>query len=81
MDHCIPEYCHFDPDDGMLIMLQGRKHVHLYGCDPEPLYPNPLGSKGRTVQASVNCDKPDLESHPKFAEVQAYCCVLEPGEM
>ena len=75
------EYCHMDPDDGLLVMLQGRKHVRLYGCDPEPLYPNALGSKGRTVQSQVNSDDPDLEQHPLYADVTCQECTLNPGEM
>ena len=65
----------------MLIMLQGRKQVRLFGCRLPPLYPNPLGSKGRTVQASVDCDNPDLESHPLFAEAICHHAVLQPGDM
>ena len=76
-----PEYCHFDPDDGLLVMLQGSKQVRLLGCDPDPLYPNPKGSKGRTVQAAVDCDNPDLDEHPLFAGVTCYHSVLNPGEM
>ncbi|XP_038059809.1 bifunctional peptidase and arginyl-hydroxylase JMJD5-like [Patiria miniata] len=75
------EYCHFDPDDGLLVVLSGRKKVQLYGCNPMPLYPNPLGSKGRTIQAQVNCEDPDLERHPLFALATCYQGELGPGEM
>lgn len=75
------EFCHFDPDDGLLVMIQGHKRVHLYGCDLTPLYPNPLGSKGRTIQAQVNCGDPDLEKFPLFESATCYYCDLLPGEM
>ncbi|XP_022104468.1 lysine-specific demethylase 8-like isoform X2 [Acanthaster planci] len=75
------EYCHFDPDDGLLVVLTGRKKIRLYGCNPMPLYPNPLGSKGRTIQAQVNCDDPDLEQHPAFVAATCHQGELGPGEM
>lgn len=41
------EYCHVDPDDGLLMMAQGRKRVRLYSwIHLNDMYPNPLGSKG-----------------------------------
>ncbi|XP_041463000.1 bifunctional peptidase and arginyl-hydroxylase JMJD5-like [Lytechinus variegatus] len=75
------EFCHFDPDDGLLVILNGSKRVKLYGCDIQPLYPNPLGSRGRTIQAQVNCDTPDLKAFPKFKGVQCHQCTLNAGEM
>jgi hypothetical protein len=47
------EFCHFDPDDNFLAMIQGRKRVRLFGHDLDSLYPNPLGSQGKTVQSQV----------------------------
>ena len=32
----------------------------LFGHTLSPLYPNPLGSHGKTIQSQVNCDTPDL---------------------
>jgi len=32
----------------------------LFGHNLSPLYPNPLGSHGKTIQSQVNCDTPDL---------------------
>jgi len=75
------EFCHFDPDDNFLVMIQGRKQVRLFGTDLTSLYPNPLGSHGKTVQSQVNCDNPDLEKFPNFANAKCQYCVLEPGEM
>merc|ERR1719369_299843 len=75
------EFCHFDPDDNFLVMIRGRKQVRLFGIDLDSLYPNPLGSHGKTVQSQVNCDNPDLERFPKFANAQCQFCILEPGEM
>jgi len=75
------EFCHFDPDDNFLIMLQGRKQVRLFGIDLDSLYPNPLGSHGKTIQSRVNCDNPDFETFPKFRNAECEYCILEPGEM
>ena len=58
-----------------------RKQVRLFGIDLANLYPNPLGSHGKTVQSQVNCDAPDLELFPNFAGAKCQYCVLEPGEM
>ena len=66
------EFCHFDPDDNLLVMVAGRKRVRLYGCDLKTMYPNPLGSKGRTIQSQVNCDDPDFERFGNFAQATCY---------
>ena len=75
------EFCHFDPDDNFLVMVRGRKRVLLFGHDLTGLYPNRLGSKGKTVQSGVHCDDPDLTAHPRFAEAKCEHTVLHPGEM
>ena len=63
------EFCHFDPDDNFLIVFAGRKRVRLYPAkDIQKLYPNPLGSKGKTIQSRVDCDDPDVESYPHFRD-------------
>ena len=66
------EFCHFDPDDNILVMIAGRKRIRLFGCELETMYPNHLGSKGRTIQSRVNCDQPDLEQFGKFAQASCY---------
>eukprot|EP00092_Neocalanus_flemingeri_P006015 GFUD01006481.1.p1 GENE.GFUD01006481.1~~GFUD01006481.1.p1 ORF type:complete len:356 (-),score=94.78 GFUD01006481.1:45-1112(-) len=75
------EFCHFDPDDNFLVMIRGRKQVRLFGTDLSSLYPNPLGSHGKTVQSQVNCDSPHLEKFPNFANAKCQYCTLQPGEM
>jgi len=75
------EFCHIDPDDNFLVMIQGRKQVRLVGHSLAPLYPNPLGSQGKTIQSQVNLDNPDLKRFPKFSEAEVEHCVLSPGEM
>lgn len=75
------EFCHFDPDDNFLVMIRGRKQVRLVGHRLAPLYPNPLGSHGKTVQSQVNLDSPDLEKFPLFSEAKVEHCILSPGEM
>ncbi|CAH1798454.1 unnamed protein product [Owenia fusiformis] len=75
------EYCHFDPDDGLLIILNGQKHVRLYGCDIDSMYPNPKGTKGRTVQSGVNFDDPDWNMHPNFCNAKCRYGTLNSGDM
>merc|ERR1711874_125751 len=75
------EFNHFDPDDNFLVMIRGRKQVRLFGHDLDNLYPNPLGSEGKTVQSQVNCDNPDLAKFPLFSSAMCQHCVLSPGEM
>lgn len=66
------EFCHFYPDDNILVMISGKKRVRLYGCDLKTMYPNVLGSKGRTIQSQVNCDEPDLKRFGNFAQASCY---------
>ena len=66
------EFCHFDPDDNCLIILNGRKRVKLFGCDMSTMYPNKLGSKGRTIQSRVLVDEPDLNQFPNFKYAKCY---------
>ena len=58
-----------------------RKQVRLFGIDLDNLYPNPLGSHGKTIQSQVNCDTPDLDKYPNFSRAQCQHCILHPGEM
>lgn len=71
------EFCHFDPDDNFLIVFAGQKRVRLYPAKHiDKLYPNPLGSKGKTIQSRVDCDAPDFESFPCFKDAEC----IEVGE-
>jgi hypothetical protein len=48
------EFCHFDPDDNIFTLISGKKHFRLYNPSQlHNLYPNPLGSKGYTIQSQV----------------------------
>lgn len=48
------EYTHFDPDEGCLIIIEGKKQVRLFDSkDPSLLKPNKYGSMGRTIQSSI----------------------------
>merc|ERR1711972_1296042 len=53
----------------------------LVGHSLAPLYPNPLGSQGKTIQSQINLDLPDLEKFPLFKEATVEHCILSPGEM
>lgn len=76
------EFCHFDSSEGMLMMINGIKNIKLYrSSDLDYLYPNPLGSKGKTIQSQVDCENPDTMKHPNFLKAQCYSCVLREGEM
>ena len=79
------EFCHYDPDDNFLVMIQGRKQVRLFGYGHlQSLYPNPLGSYGKTIQSQVDSDQVDGEKFPLFVEdptLICQYCVLHPGEM
>ena len=76
------EFNHFDPDDNFLIQLNGRKQIRLFGLEYlESLYPNKLGSQGKTIQSQVNLDNPDIEKYPLFATTKCQYAILSPGEM
>lgn len=76
------EFCHYDPDDNFLIMIQGRKQLRLFGLNQlQCLYPNPTGSQGKTIQSQVNLDSPDLDRFPLFREAECQHCILHPGEV
>ena len=66
------EFCHFDPDDNCLVVLNGRKKVMLFGSDLNSMYPNKLGSKGRTIQSQVCIDEPDLKRFPNFQHAKCF---------
>ena len=63
-------------------MIEGRKQLRLFGLDClECMYPNPIGSQGKTIQSQVNLDHPDLNKYPKFKETHCYYCILHPGNI
>jgi len=82
------EFCHFDPDDNFLVIIRGRKRVRLFGHhNLQSLYPNPLGSYGKTIQSRVDLDNVDPVKFPSFAhptngkKLVCQQTVLQPGEM
>lgn len=76
------EFCHYDPDDNFLLMIQGRKQIRLFGLDClSSMYPNPVGSQGKTIQSQVNLDHPDMTKYPLFANVNCQHTILYPGEV
>ncbi len=63
-------------------MIQGRKQLRLFSHEYiDRLYPNPLGSHGKTIQSQVNLDNPDLSKFPNFAHTECHHTVLHPGDM
>ena len=71
-----------DADDNLLAPIVGRKRVRMWAPqDFERMYPNKLGSKGRTVQFQVNGDEPDFERHPLAKGLRCWEVTVEPGQM
>ena len=63
-------------------MIQGRKQVRLFNLGYiQSLYPNPLGSQGKTIQSQVNLDKVNLDQYPMFQKADCQYCTLYPGEV
>ena len=61
------EYMHVDPDEGMLMILHGKKRVCLFGYDDfQGMEPHAKGSSGRTIQSSF-----DLECETDQEKVKA----------
>ena len=78
------EFMHFDPDDGLLMLLHGRKRCRLFPPSQLPnLYPNQLGSYGRTIQSTADLDAPDAARQPLFRAALEHACetTLEAGDM
>lgn len=48
--------------------------------DFQRMYPNKLGSLGRTVQFQVSGDEPDFERHPLAGGLRCWEVVVSPGE-
>lgn len=76
------EYTHCDADDGLLFLISGQKTVKLFHWKYlDELYPNELGSKGRTIQSRVDLTQLDYEKFPLMKDVVCETCVLGPGDM
>lgn len=73
----------WEQDDNLLAPIVGRKRVRMWAPqDFERMYPNKLGSKGRTVQFQVNGDEPDFERrHPLAKGLRCWEATVEPGQM
>ena len=75
------EFAHFDPDDNLLVPVIGRKRVRMWAPeDFHRLYPNPLGSSGRTVQFQAASDEPDPERHPLARGLKCWEALVCPGQ-
>eukprot|EP01124_Arcella_intermedia_P003955 TRINITY_DN12237_c0_g1_i1.p1 TRINITY_DN12237_c0_g1~~TRINITY_DN12237_c0_g1_i1.p1 ORF type:complete len:192 (+),score=40.02 TRINITY_DN12237_c0_g1_i1:563-1138(+) len=63
-------------------MISGLKKVKLFSPTYfKNLYPNDLGSLGRTVQSRVNLDNPDLVQFPNLKDVICEEGSLYPGDL
>lgn len=77
------EYTHFDPDDGMLFVVSGEKRLKLFHYEYlDHMYPNPLGSKGRTIQSTVDVEASpqNLQHQPLFSQVTCDVGTLRAGD-
>eukprot|EP00472_Partenskyella_glossopodia_P001630 CAMPEP_0197533712 /NCGR_PEP_ID=MMETSP1318-20131121/44436_1 /TAXON_ID=552666 /ORGANISM="Partenskyella glossopodia, Strain RCC365" /LENGTH=253 /DNA_ID=CAMNT_0043090697 /DNA_START=62 /DNA_END=823 /DNA_ORIENTATION=- len=76
------EFMHMDPDDNFLIILEGQKRVKLFSPSPvSRMYPNPLGSKGKTIQSRVILGENNEEKYPQFSEEGMIEVTVNAGEM
>lgn len=76
------EYTHCDADDGLLFLISGQKTIKLFHWSYlEEMYPNALGSKGRTIQSQVDLTDMDYKKYPLVRNVVAETCVLRPGDL
>jgi hypothetical protein len=76
------EFAHFDADDNILCPILGRKRVRMWAPqDFARMYPNRLGSKGRTVQFEVRGDKPDFRRHPMAKGLRCWDVTVHPGQI
>lgn len=61
------EYMHVDPDEGMLMILKGRKTVKLFSPkDFLDMQPHKLGSLGRTIQSNIDMRRYNFDSPPEI---------------
>ncbi|XP_076470529.1 bifunctional peptidase and arginyl-hydroxylase JMJD5-like [Babylonia areolata] len=71
---------HHDPKHNFLCQVMGEKYVRLYSPDfTHHLYPHPDKLLANTSQ--VDCEHPDLDAFPRFAEALYLECVLKQGDM
>lgn len=71
---------HYDSPDNVVVMIRGRKLVHLVPPEGSAgLYPSDKWDYG-AVLSGVDALAPDLERHPLFAGVEPASVVLEPGD-
>ena len=67
------EYTHFDPDEGCLIIIEGKKQVRLFDSkDPSLLKPNKYGSMGRTIQSSIGMVSKNVTKIQKYKFCHQY---------
>lgn len=78
------EPLHFDPSDGTLMLLHGKKRVVLFPPrQTKNLYPFGFYDILPFWVSQVDVDQPDLNVHPQFsqAEDERYEVTLSPGQL
>ncbi len=71
---------HHDAPDNVVVMVRGRKLVHLVPpAQSRCMYPSDKWDYG-AVLSSVDALAPDLDRHPRFAEATPARVVLDPGD-
>ena len=78
------EPLHFDPSDGTMMMMHGKKRVVLYPPSQSPnLYPFGFYDVLPFWISQVNIEEPDLNKYPNFGKTQQnrYEVLLSPGQL
>ena len=87
------EFCHFDPDDSILCMIDGTKRARIFSPQfLDSMAVNAKGTKGRTIQSQIDfaecCDGTKIKEtvfdrFPRFKEenVYGYSAELRAGDI
>eukprot|EP00117_Sycon_ciliatum_P015165 scpid59953/ scgid15126/ Lysine-specific demethylase 8; JmjC domain-containing protein 5; Jumonji domain-containing protein 5 len=71
---------HHDPYHNVFAQVVGKKLIRLYSsAHSDLLYPHDSAMMHNTSQ--VDCENPDLQRFPKFAEAPFWECVVQPGDL
>jgi len=71
---------HFDPDHNLLCQVIGAKYIRLYAeHSTQALYPHE--STMLRNSSRVDCENPDKDLFPLFAQAPYWDCILRAGEV
>jgi hypoxia-inducible factor 1-alpha inhibitor (HIF hydroxylase) len=73
--------CHYDEQHNYFCQVMGEKRCLLFSPANFPkLYPFPVAHPCDR-QSQVDFDNPDYEKFPAFRDVEAYECIVKPGDV